>query len=782
MNIIEIKSSIKRWKNKKVSYTLNLIAYILAIVCFIVIFKYLNFELNFDRHHKNYKQIFRITSEIIMEGEINATANTDRIIAPLLVEDFPEIKSVARFQPLTKTIVRRDNILLYESKIYYANHGALDVFNYTVIEGDISTALKEPSTIVITESFKNRYFSDESPLGEIFEINGVNYRIDAVLANLPENSDFRFDALIYDDLNSNINFFEDVSLYTYIQFKHKEDINTFDDKLKTFVERHYDEFFKSLGIEISMKLKLEQISDVHFSQGLIGDTIKGNRLVLYILIGVAFIIILIASINYIIFSLMTSESRKKEIGVKKILGQSRSNIIKNFVIESFIFIIFSFSLSMIILLFLEHVIVNYLHINTVNFNVNMIFILIGISLLSAIISAIYPSIRLSSFIPLTSLINKSHKKTNSVIWIMICFQFSIAIFLVFSSLVVSDQISYMINSQQNLKTDDVLVIKIPSNENEKSKAIRLRDNLLQIPLVNGASLAGAGSELNSDEITKVLFFAEVDSFKIRTIINQLTIDKYYIPLLNINIKKGRNFNESYTTDLKNGIIVNEKFLNTMRIKNPIDKEIDRGAVGRIIGVTDDFHFASLHNEIEPLVIRFIESDISNLFVKINSDQVHLIKNEWEKVYEGYPFDYYWMEDYYNSSYSKELKNLKIFIAFSILAIVIAIIGIYSFSNLELQSQLKEISLRLVFGISNFKLFMYLVKKFVVLIIVSILMGISIGYMLVGLWLDNFAYHVSIGAEAIIISSLIVAIVVFLAIVSNVIRAVRTNPSVILKDE
>jgi len=340
----------------------------------------------------------------------------------------------------------------------------------------------------------------------------------------------------------------------------------------------------------------------------------------------------------------------------------------------------------------------------------------------------------------------------------------------------------MINSQQNLKTGDVLVIKIPSNENEKSKAIRLRNNLLQIPLVNGASVAGTGTELNGDEIEKALTFAEIDSFKIRTITNHLTIDKYYIPLLNIEIKEGRNFNDSYTTDLENGIIVNEKFLHTMRIKDPIDKEIDRGAVGRIIGVTDDFHFASLHNEIEPLVIRFIESDVSNLFVRINSDQVHLVKKEWEKIYEGYPFEYYWMEDNYNSIYSKELKNLKIFISFSILAIVIAAIGIYSFSNLELQSKLKEISLRRVFGISNFKLFMHLVKKFAILIIISTFLGLALGSKLIGLWLDNFAYHVSVGAEAIIISSLIVAIVIFLAIVSNVIRAVRTNPSVILKNE
>lgn len=789
--IIAIRNAIR---NKAFTF-INILGLSVGIACSLYITFWVRDELSYDKFHQNHENIFRV----YWQSDIPQT-RTPHPMAQDLVADFPEIENAVSISPIwgpgltipTITVKYQDK-KFDEDGFFSADSTFFKVFSFKLLRGDINTALSEPGGIIITEKMANKYFGNEDPLDKMITLvydEEVNLKVTGVLQDIPSNSHFKFNFLIsYVTLKSRnpgeYYTWADFGHFNYVLLKNKSDVNKIEQALYNWSKKYIDwpeEYKVALESEI-IGFKLQNIADIHLHSNLKWE-LEQNGSISYIWIfsTLALLIILIACINFMNLSTAKSSKRAKEIGIRKVSGAEKRQIIAQFMGESFFTVVLSLFIA-VILFEVFRPAFNNLTIKDITINYTDISFIFDIAILLAIITlfaGVYPAFFMSRF--KTNEVFKGNTKSGvsglGFRRIMVIIQFCISTFLIIGTLIVNQQIEYLNKEKLGIDTNKVLVVPL-KDRNMLQHLESLEEELLKNEYIYDISAVSniPGRQFNQNPIR----WSKDENDELAS---ELHVDYNFFNLLNLKIKKGRSFSKDFMSDSLDAFILNETAEKLFNWDNPIneiivweDNEIIRR--GRVVGIVEDFHFQSLHKNIEPLIIKITPSALNYLFIKINPEQLddlnRFIKNKLENM--NYTGDYtsFYLNDDISNLYSSENQMRKIFFYFTLFAILISCLGLFGLVLFMTEQRTKEIGIRRVHGSSISNIMYILSKQFLKWVFIAIIISMPIAYIIMQKWLQNFAYKVEINWVVFLIASAISCTIAILTISYQTYKTAIQNP-------
>jgi len=786
-------------RHKTISF-INIFGLSIGMACTILIMVWIIDELSFDSFHKNADSIYLALHSYGNE----MIGQTSVLLAQTLKDELPEVINSTNFAQYPESI---GFLIQYGDKSFNETVGTADtnffnVFSFKLKKGNPSTALADLNTIVITEDIAKKYFGEEEAFGKTLSVTALgqkrDLRVSGILENIPHNSHIQcqiiipvswFKSVIKSNFGNNYNFWNNLSMQTYIQVQNKCDIHELPLKIKECEIRHQPD--KSSPIPNYSLIPLTKIhlygNMIKFLRGFIGD-IKYVR----ILFIIAIVILLIAGINYTNLSTALAFNRTKEVGIKKNLGASRKSLMLQFFGESFLFsfvaLICAIILTKLLLPEFNQLCGKEL---ALSFNDrNFISIILFITLITGFISGSYPALFLSSLQPIQILKRKLKSGSNNLITRkgLVVFQFAISIIIIICTIVVSDQLSFIKNSNLGFNKENIICIKMTRESNNKYEVLK---NELKKSL-DILSMSRSGS-INSNEwnSTGDITWQGKEEKNTQTFW-ELNSDYDLASVFRVEMSRGRYFSEKFPTDQTNAFVINETAARLMGMKSPLNKEIQLGKKkGVIIGVTKDFHFSSFHNAIEPLIITIPEKSKQDLFfptlaIRIKAgtqaNSVASIEKTWKEQIPNVPLNYYFYDESLNAQYNSELRIETIFTYFSFLSILLACLGLFGLVSLSAEQRTKEIGIRKVLGASIPNIASILTKDFLILVLVSNLIAWPVAYYFMNKWLQDFAYRTELSWWIFILSGGIALIIALATVSSQAIKAASANPIDSLKYE
>jgi putative ABC transport system permease protein len=791
---------------------INILGLAVGLTVTILIILYIYDEVTYDRHHLLHERIYRLESDFTIDNKNDRFAITQVPLGPTLKDEYPEIEEFTRCVNVGTIYFRYEDKEFSEDSIFFADSTFFRIFTHRFLYGDPEHALNRPNTIVVTSSFANRYFGNENPLGQtIRTIDGYVYEISGVIENLPDNLHLKFNGLIsaatiaerigverFNDRSSGS--FWNVNVYTYVLVKEGSNMQGVIDKFPQF----YDKYMKEIGdqIKASFNLMATPLTEVHLmprDAPLGYDLPAGNKSYIYIFSFAALLILIIASINYMNMSTARSMRRSKEVGMRKVTGANRSLLIRQFLGESVLITVFSFIIS-ILLVYLLLPAFNNLTGKGLHFSLTSTPELIGASLIIAIVvgllSGTYPAFFLSSFNPVMVL-----KGTAEVVGgkgtfrkVLVVLQFTISVFMIIGTLAISGQLRYMRNTDLGFDKDNLIVMTVRDTTLSKSFD-SFREELMKNPDITGTALSTSNPgqqmgiqvmrmEADSGELTDKAF-------------NNYFVDYDYIDLLGIKMKLGRNYSREMGTDVTRGFIINEAAARDLgwgddalgkRFQFGINLDGTAARDGEIIGVVNDFHYRSLHNKIDPLVL-LLQDNIRFLpFINIrttgqNTDKVvEYINQKRQEFGDQYPFDYKFMTENLDEYYKSEIMIGRIFRYFTILTIFIAALGLLGLSAFMAQQKTREIGIRKVMGSTDLNVVYRFVREFTIWVIVANIIAWPIAFYAIKRWLQDFQFRIDISVWLFLFALLLSWTIAILTTAWQSVRASTSNPVESLKYE
>ena len=786
-----IKSYLKiAWRNllrhKSFSF-INIGGLSIGIAACLLISLYVHYQLSFDAFHEKRDRIVRITN--LMHTPENDNVNvalSPVLMATTLNNNYPEVEAAVRFEP-DAAVMKVSNQLFKEDNVYKADANIFKVFSYKFAEGSSDQALSDPHGIVITKTLAKKYFGAGSAIGKNIICNGQPCRVSAVLEDLPENSDLKISALIPVDYSKTTNWLaDDFSVYTFVLFKQKPDIAAFEKKLAKISKKEVQPELNKMGaVKYKLDFNAEPLTDVHFSDGKIGDTVKGDKKLVYIFTILSIVILLIALLNYINLSTARAAERAKEVGVRKVNGAIQSSLVRQFLFESFfvtlIALVIAIALTVIMLPFLNSL----LQIKISFWSSSLSFLVIcGLVLASSLLTGLYPAFVLSAFSPITALKGnfKQAAKGLTLRKVITVTQFVIATVMIAGAFIMNKQINFVQHRSLGYNQNQVLNISLPQDSVALQRVPAFNNALKQMSQVKGTSVQNGLAIVNSGQ-AKSTTMVKSNGAKRELMSNYFSVDDKFISVLNMNLVAGRNFSEAMATDKKEGFIVNEAFVKQVGWKNPVGEAIEGfDHKGHVVGVVKDFHYASMHSPIAPLVMVYTGFRPASVLVKISPENLQLVKNTWQSYFPDYPFAYDFMDSAFNILYQKDLTSIKLFNYFTILSIFLACLGLYGLAYLIATQRTKEIGIRKVLGAALSQLLVLLAKDFVKLIALAAVLAIPITWLVMNKWLSSYAYHININWWLLVLPVFVILLISILVISYQTIKVAVTNPVKSLKSE
>ncbi len=773
-------------KNKWFSL-LNIAGLAVGMACFILILMFVQFETSFDRFHEKSERIYRVISRnTAREPDVTEFSDhTPELLAELLAAEFPEIERATR----SRESFTDKAILQYQEKIFYqigifADPEFLKIFSFPLLKGDLERALAAPRSIVLTEHVAQKLFGSDDPLGRIVSYREKRRQYDmtvtGVMADVPENSHLRFDYIIshattvaeekdsYMIANWNI-----WNFATYVELTSPEARSRVEEKFPAFLARQgqeggSDAFF------------LQSIEDIHLRSQIRGERATNNQIrSVYLFMSIALIILLIACINYMNLVTARSMTRAREIGIRKVAGASRRQLIKQFIGETLLVTAFALGISLLLVRFglpyFNLLVGADLGMGALS-QTNLLFLIAGTVLFVGIASGTYPALVLSALKPVNVLkdFSASGKKGAGLRNVLVVFQFSASIVLIACTLVVFNQLNYIKNQKLGFDREHVVVIPVREQET-RDKAQAIRTELLQHPEVLGVSISG-GLPTNIRSRYFGGKFVKDNGEVVETYVCFDYVDYDFLDVFKIDLVAGRNFSREFGEDDK-AILINETLWKKLGWADPVGKEVDVMDYTRVIGVVKDFHFASFHEEIQPMVLAF-ESG-SHIAVRIRpgdvQSRVALIRGIFENNSKGQPFDFFFLDDSFNELYQKEQRTGEIFGYFSLLAIFIACLGLLGLASFSVERRTKEIGIRKILGAPVLKIVGLLTKDFVRMVVLANVIAWPVAYFAMRQWLDNFAYRIDITLGTFLLAAAAALLIAFITISTQTLKAAMSNP-------
>ncbi|MFC1725946.1 ABC transporter permease [candidate division KSB1 bacterium] len=783
---------------------INVSSLVLGFTCCMFILIYVIYEKSYDKYHENSERIYRVTAKFqdVNRGYSPHFARCFLTWIHTLPNEFPEIEEIVRFAHEMR-VVKKNNIKFYEQNFYRVDANVFNVFSFKLLRGDPNTSLARPFTMVITESMAKKYFKDEDPLGQKLSTTArrnneqVEYEITGIMQDIPRSShiDIDFLASYIDPLNAGSWY------YTYILLKPGTDVPALEKKFPEVIDKN-----QGPGTSQTISIPLQKLTDIHLRSNL-NRELKPNGSLLYVNISslVAVLILLTACINFINLSSARSTHRSKEIGIRKVLGASKKQLIKYFLGESVLNSLIALFLSYLLLIFLFPLFNNIVNPDiSLKANRMLLSSFIIIAVFSGLLSGWYPAFLLSSFQPNRVLkAGYSFKSIRSgTIFsprrILVIIQFFISISLIIYIFIISSQMFYIRNKDLGFKTEDIIAIdNIPDIVREKYSTFKTE--LLTSDLITDVSAVmdrPSKEVLDAGPFQAEGVIQDPDNPKLLFV---LPVDENIIEIMNMDLISGKGFLPgSFKDTAKTTYILNEsaaKFIGWENTEEAIGKRFRvqlsvppqfQPKQGQIVGVVKDFNYADLHKKIKPLVLFPSPRFIFCLLIKVKEDQfesaVGQIRNTWAKIFPDYPFDYQMVDNLYNDLYTGEEKQQKVFGIFTFLAIFIACLGLFGLSVFMLEKRKKEIGIRKTFGASVFNIVNIISKEFILLVAVSNVFAWPAAYYAANRWLQNFAYRTDIGLFTFIISTILSLAIALLTVSFHTVKAAVVNPVEVLRDE
>ena len=785
-----IKNYLKiAWRNlirHKSFSIINIGGLSIGIAACLLISLYVNYEFSYDGYNLKKDRIARITNIIrTPESDNVVVALSPVLLAATLNSNYPEVETAVRFKPVGG-IMKVDGQVFKQDFVYRADAGVFNVFTYKFIEGSPSRALTGPHSIVITQALEKKYFGGSPALGKTIIYDKEPYYVTGILTDLPENSDLKINVLLPGDFSKVTKWMDDdFSVYTYVLFRPQANHAALDKKLALISKNDIQPELDKMGaVKYSVKFNVEGLKDVHFVAGNMGDTVKGDKQLVYIFSVLALVILVIALLNYINLSTARATERAKEVGVRKVNGAVQSSLIRQFLFESFfvtcIALAIGIGLMFIALPFLNSLLQIKISgaLSSYSF-----WIICGVVLASSLLTGLYPAFVLSSFQPITALKSNFKHQTKGLTLrkAITVTQFVMATVMIAGAFIMNRQINFVQHSSPGFNNAQVLNISLPDDSVALLRLQPFNNALKQLSAVKGTSV-GLSFFMNG-ETPKATTLAASAGVKRNIMANYFFIDDKFIPLLNMKLIAGRNFSEALSTDKKAGFIVNEAFVQQMGWKKPIGQAIEGfDHKGYVTGVVKNFHYSSLHSPIAPLVMVYGAPKAMSVLAKVNPEQLQQVKTTWQHYFPDIPFTYNFLDDGFNAMYQKDITSIKLFNYFTILSILIACLGLYGLACLVAMQRTKEIGVRKVLGAAVRQILVLLAKDFVKLVALASAVAIPLTWLIMNKWLTTYAYHIAISWWLLMLPAFLILLIAMAVISYQTIKVAITNPVTSLKSE
>ena len=799
------------WRNltkyKFISF-INLFGLTVGLTCCLLILTYIINELSYDQY-KQSKNLYRVERTFLNPQDKSVNLRLSAIAPPfaaLLANDFKEIKKISQVLQNGSTPIKYDEKLFNEKNSFFADETMLDLFDVKVTRGNASKALDEPFTVMLTEGVAKKYFGNDDPLNKVIRMNNqFDLKVTGVYKDFPLNTHMHpevlisfptlMDTAVYGKQNFVDNYGNN-AFYTYVLLPDNYDPKKLEAQLPAFQNRHIPDDGPGNSIKASdySILNLTKVSDIHLRSHK-DDEVEENGDIkrVYIFSAIALFILLIACINYMNLSTARSVLRGKEIGIRKVVGARRKELIAQFLSESvlicWIATILAYFITWLTLPFLNQLSGQNLTIDII-LKWQILLPLIVVPFIVGLLSGIYPALFLSSFQPIKVLkgVFKVGGSSISFRKVLVVVQFAISIILIICTAVVFEQLRFMQTKSLGFNKDHMVTLSY--NGNLTSTYESFKTQLLSNPNIKeiarssriptGRLLDAMGSQINrGDSLTPT----QAD-------IKFVVADEDYLSTYGVKVVAGRNFSKTFGTDTS-AFLINEAAVKILGLNSPEDA-VGRqfqygGRKGQLVGVFNDFHFESMHQRILPLVI-FIPRNQGNygrISVKISGNipaALSHLENTWKKFVPAIPFEYSFLDQRFEQLYESEQRQKSIFTTFACIAIFIACLGLFGLSAFAISQRVKEIGIRKVLGASINSIVVLLSKEFLKLVGIAAVFGFIIAWYAMNRWLQDFAYRIHIQWWIFIIAGIITAIVAFLTISIQAIKAATANPVKNLRTE
>lgn len=777
-------------KNRLTSF-INISGLTISICICLLIALFIHDETNYDTFEKDSDRVYRLEQSAMNNGALQRWAASPGPLKDLLLGKFPEVESVTRLLPSTFAFINVGNKKFKEENCFMADSTVFDVLGLTLVQGNPSKALSEPNSVVLSETMASRLFGQQNAMNQILVFNSTNLKVTGILKDMPPNSHLQFTTLRSLEIFSNSgsgallqNWGANV-IYTYVKLKKGTDVSQLPDKISDVLLKE-----GILQKKTDITYNFHELSKIHLDGNIEKEiTQNSSWIFIYIFITVGILILLLASINYINLTTSRSIERSKEIGVRKTLGAFKKNLIAQFITESVLITLLSYIFALIVTFVMLPAFnsVTGKHLSLLAI-VNPFFILVsaGIIIFIGVLAGIYPAFIISSFDPVNTLKGIVNTNIQSRFSFglrkgLVVFQFIVSAFLVVSSLVVIRQITYMFDKPLGYSKENVMVL--PAYKLTGDMLNKIKNELKASPQIKGISATSAvpGKRVMIGGVK----FGEKETSSIRT----MFADMDFMKTMHMEILKGRDFNENISGDTAEAAIINEAAVKQFDLKNPVGAEVEIGVSTvnkkcKIIGVVKDFHYGSLHNTIEPLIIS-VYPFYTSIVIKYEGD-VEKVKKDaslaWSHIYPDELFTYSILEDDMKTLYKSETTLKELLIIFTTLAIIIASMGLFGLIFFSNTLRRKEIGIRKVLGAENATIVYLLSKEYIVLIVISLAFSLPLSGYALHRWLNNFAYRTDISLTVFLSGTIITLLIAFVTVFMQGMQAAISSPVKNLRTE
>lgn len=768
---------------------LNILGLTFGITSALFLIIYVFDEISYDKHNEKADRIYRVASKITERDDQFTWIVAQIPFGPQVVQDYPEVESFVRFINMPRALFKYEDKEFNEEAFFFADSTLFDIFTLKTVKGDPKAAVLAPDKITITEKIAARYFGDTDPIGKILKSGNDSYEVTGVIEDIPTNSHFRFDAVAArNNLPKQLGNWGNFGVFTYILLPENFDAKAFETKIQAMYDAHMKSIFGPLNIKI--EYILEPIRKIHLYSTNAGEPEPtGSITYVYIFSIVAIFLVLIAAMNYMNLATARSSGRAREVGLRKVVGSKRATLIAQFLSESTVFTLVALVLSLALLAALLpkfNLLAGKSFGLSVLYSPAMILSLLGIIITVGIIGGSYPAFFLSRFSPVTVLKGEITQGSAGSLFrkILVVIQFTVSAVMIICTLVVFRQLNYLKTMDQGF--DQRNVIQLTLNQGLGRKYTLLKDQLRDL---QGIKYVTSTNTPIGEGSGKVIFNMETDQGMSQRGINFAVVDPDFVETLGITIREGRDFQEDMPSDTLTGVIVNETLVKRMGWTDPIGKKAELGDANtiraRVIGVMKDYHQTGMYNEIESLLL--VYRPLNNIvYVKLTGENVQetigRIEEKWKEIFPDQPFTYEFLSDRFNRQFEADEKRGFIFTLFTILAILIACLGLFGLASYTVEQRTKEIGIRKVFGANESSILRLVSKDFLVLVTISVIIAFPLAYYFMSRWLENYVYKSKLGIMLFLAAAILTLVITFLTISYKAYQASVMNPASSLKTE
>jgi len=784
-----MKTALRNFQKHKGFTFINIMGFAVGLTCCLLILIYVCHELSYDQYHENADRIYRIVQDIRTQTSNRVFAPISPMVAPTLKKDFPQVEQAARLFPQGNVLVKWDDKKFYETNLMVADNEIFEVLTIPFIKGNPEHALNRPLTIVISQTTAEKYFGTEDPVGKTLKVNNSDFEVTGMVVDAPDNTHLKYNLIVsmetlskWDEMSN----WHSTMFYTYLKLKSHVDFENFSKQVIHLADKYIGDTLEKWGEEYHYML--QPVSSIHLNSHLRYEMEpSGNPLYITIFSLVGAFILVIACLNFMNLSTARASNRAKEVGLRKVIGAKRNDLINQFLGESLLVVLLSLGLGLLTAR-LSIPVINRLFGATLSFedlmNLPVILALIGGGILVGMGAGIYPAFLLSSFKPATTLkgvtipVSKGfHLRT-----VLVVLQFTISVVLIIGTIIVYKQFDFMKSQYLGFDKEQKIILPLRGGISIKENYETVKDMFLKHPSVKNVSASSSVPGRGVSNFAIKLVGEEDDK---NQSMFHLYFDHDFVPDYKIKILAGRSFKKELSTDVRGAFLINEAAVKAFGWSSPeeaLNKRLQTGygvRVNSIIGVTQNFHYRGLQSEVEPLVMEYMPDAFRYLTLSIDISNMNstlsFVQSQWKSLFPGNPFESFFLDSDFDSQYEAEEKMGSIFGIFTGLGLFIACLGLLGLASFSAASRTKEIGIRKVLGASVSGIVVMMSKQFAKWILLANLIAWPMAYLAMHRWLQNFAYRTSLNIWIFIGAGILSLLIALLSVGYQSVKAAAVNP-------